>query len=74
MRTDAQNHRLFEKLARKLVEDGTDAEEIFDCFKDIYELGKTMGGAESDDRAIERSSASFARISRQLVGDFGRHE
>jgi len=74
MRTDDQNHRLFEKLARKLFEDGTDAEEIFDCFKQVYELGKTMGGAESDDRAIERASANLARISRQLVGDFSRHD
>lgn len=73
MRTDDQNHRLFEKLARKLVEDGSDAEEIFDCFKQVYELGKTMGRIDASDEAIERASANFARIGKHL-GELSRHE
>lgn len=73
MRTDDQNHRLFEKLANRLVKDGTDADEILECFKDVYELGKTMGRIEASDDAIEQASANFARIGNQL-GDLSRHE
>lgn len=73
MTTDDQNHRLFEKLANKLVEDGTDAEEIFDCFKQVYELGKTMGHIEGSDAATERISASIARIGNRME-ELCRHE
>lgn len=71
--TDASNFRLLEKLATKLVEDGTDAEEIFGCFKQAYELGKTMGRIEAGDEAIERIAATMARVGNQME-ELSRHE
>jgi hypothetical protein len=71
--TDAENFRLLEKLATKLIEDGTDAEEIFDCFRRAYELGKTMGHIEGSDAAAERISARLSRIGNRME-ELSRHE
>lgn len=62
--SDASNLRLLEKLANKLIEDGTDAEEICGCLKQAYELGKTMGGIEATDAVIERIGVRMEELSR----------
>jgi hypothetical protein len=64
--TDETNLRLLEKLANKLVDVGTDAEEIFNCFKQAYALGKTMGHIEGSDAATERICASLSRIGSRM--------
>lgn len=71
--TDETNLRLLEKLANKLVDDGTDAEEIFNCFKQAYDLGKTMGHIEGSDAATERICASLSRIGSRME-ELSRHE
>jgi hypothetical protein len=71
--SDDSNLRQLEKLANKLLEEGTDAEEIYGCFKQAYDLGKAMGRVEASDEAIERASANFARIGKRME-ELSRHE